>query len=334
LLAVIGAVLATLVTGALNTSPAARLIGASIGAAIPVLVTAGGAQGLALSMVITGGALFITYGGFTIFDYADDKDPTFPIPRVMPPPGPEPTPTTMTTENGLSLAYAPDTVHCDSDGCDEDVTVTSTGEEVLEIGVIEFDGDPSGEFGYGGNCGGQKLQEDQSCQISVSFTPSGAAGTRKATLLIHQNLKGPPTEVTVEGVAGGSEPPATSDVVLNGIECRYQEGGAVVNGQLRNGLQIFYDLEYVGEGQAPSAVRVEGRSNHGPFDSRTGAIGPGRHLGLPLDPDDYGVPHTVTLRVDPDSKVAESNEDNNQFRVRVFVPSQPASTQTLSCSAS
>ena len=45
-LAVMGAVLVTLVTGALDTSPTARLIGAAIGAVIPVLVASGSAQGI------------------------------------------------------------------------------------------------------------------------------------------------------------------------------------------------------------------------------------------------------------------------------------------------
>lgn len=334
MLAVIGAVLATLVIGALNTSPAARLIGAALGAAIPVLVTSGGAQGLALSMLVTGGALFITYGGFTIFDYAEDREATFPIPRGMPPPVPSPTPI-VRTEDGLSLEVTPETVHCDGDGCDDDVTVTSTGEELLEIRTIEFVGESASEFGYGGDCAGRALQQDDTCQISVSFNPSGVGGPRTVTLRIHQNLQGPATDVAVEGVAEGPQPPppATGDVVLlrDTVECRHQMGGALVNGQLVNALQIFFDLRFEGAGEAPNAVRVDGTSSLGPAESRTGGIGPGRHLALPLEANDYGRTHAVILRVDPNSEVAESREDNNQFSVSVFVPSHPAATQTLPC---
>jgi hypothetical protein len=37
------------------------------------------------------------------------------------------------------------------------------------------------------------------------------------------------------------------------------------------------------------------------------------------------------VRVDPNREVPESNDGNNQFRVRVFVPVHPASTQPLPC---
>jgi SAM-dependent methyltransferase len=47
--------------------------------------------------------------------------------------------------------------------------------------------------------------------------------------------------------------------------------------------------------------------------------------------DDYGRTHTVTVSVDPDNEVAESNEDNNQFTVTVEVPAQPGSPQSLPC---
>jgi hypothetical protein len=342
-LAVIGAVLATLVTGVLNTSPATRLVGAALGAAITVLVASGGAQGLMLSLFIAGGALFVTYGGFTLFDYAADQEETFPIPSVMPPPaenGPPPIPPDenglshiRTTENGLSLQVTPKAVHCSSEGCN-DVAVTSTGDESLQIGDIEFVGESPGEFRYGGDCEQNGLEKGETCHVSVSFTPSGAGGTRKATLRIHQNFDGDPTDVPVEGeFADDSPPPSVVDLVVSrsGLRCLHQRGGAIVNGEPRDALQIFFSLRSVNAPDQLTSVWVSARSNLGRRGQTRGVIEGERFVALALEPGDYGRRHTVIVRVDPDNEVSESNEDNNRLRVSVFVPAQPASTQSLPC---
>jgi outer membrane biosynthesis protein TonB len=95
-LAVVGSVCGALITGALNTSPTVTLIGAALGSAVPALVTfAGPAQALrtGVAIAVTGVALFITYGGFTLFDYATDRAETFPAPPGVAPPAPaEPDP--------------------------------------------------------------------------------------------------------------------------------------------------------------------------------------------------------------------------------------------------
>src|SRR6266550_2863621 len=246
-LAVIAAVFATLVTGALNTSPTARLVGAALGAATSVLATSGSAQGIMLSVLITGGALLFTYGGFTILDYASDKEPTFPIPSVMPLPAP--TPNVTTTEDGLTLEWTPEKVTCDSDGCDE-VTVTSTGEELVKIFNIEFVGDEAAEFGHDGDCENRDLDKDEECQISVIFTLSGA-GSRTVKLRMHHNVGPDPTDITVEGTAGGGSPPPPEpalDLVpaTDTAECAYQAGGALVDGQPTDALQITFTLQIEG----------------------------------------------------------------------------------------
>jgi hypothetical protein len=341
-LAVIGAVLATLVTGALNTSPATRLIGAALGAAITVLVASGGAQGLMLSLFIAGGALFFTYGGFTLFDYAANKEETFPLPAAMPNPqnGGQAIETTEgeTTKGGLSLKWTPETVRCSSDGCDE-VTVTSTGDERLEIGLLEFIGEAAAEFGFGGgDCEENNLEKGEKCHVSVSFTPSGAGGTRKADLLIHQNLPSPPTVVPVEGEVedGGPPappPPSVGDLVFSrsGVRCLHLRGGAIVNQQPRDALQIFVSLRFVDAPDQPQSVWVSARSNLGPGGQTRGVVEGERLVALALEPNDYGRHHMVIVTVDPTNEVHESNEDNNRLRVRVDLPRQPGSPRTLIC---
>jgi hypothetical protein len=330
-----GAVLVTLVTGALDTSPTARLIGAAIGAVIPVLVASGSAQGIMASALITGGALFITYGGFTFFDYARDKPATFPIPAAMPPPA-ENTSAISTTEDGLGLEVTPEAVTCDSDGCDE-VTVTSTGNELLQIGTIEFVGEAASEFGHGGDCDGKPIHKDEQCSISVTFTPFGAGGKRSAILRIHQNLKGPATDVPVEGESTGPPPPTpTFDLAPELESCVYQEGGARVDGELKDALQISFTLRLLGSGGPSSLVDVEGTSNRGIDVTNPGGVGATRVVALPLEAVHYRRTHIVTVRVDPKNVVPETDETNNDFTVRVFVPPRP-STSTANlfpCSAS
>jgi hypothetical protein len=80
--AVIGAVATTIITSNLDASPTANLLGAAVGAAIGPLATYVGPNrhlrlGGALAAIAIG--LFLTYGGFTIFDAAADKK-TFPGP--------------------------------------------------------------------------------------------------------------------------------------------------------------------------------------------------------------------------------------------------------------
>lgn len=54
------------------------------------------------------------------------------------------------------------------------------------------------EFAHGGDCEHRDLETDETCRVTVSFSRSGAVGTRNAILRIHQNLAGDPTDVPVE----------------------------------------------------------------------------------------------------------------------------------------
>jgi hypothetical protein len=115
-----------------------------------------------------------------------------------------------TCEGGLCITVTPTVLHCSDDGCDDVVTVRSTGSELLRIDSIELEGHAAGSFRQDGDCESRELAEDETCSITVQFTP-GDAG--EARLVIHQNLKGPPTVVALEGEIDPkpTDGPTTSD---------------------------------------------------------------------------------------------------------------------------
>jgi len=65
-------------------------------------------------------------------------------------------------------------LHCSSEGCDDDVTVQSTGSEILAIYTIELDGPAAGSFSQEGDCGNRELEENETCSITVHYTPGEA----------------------------------------------------------------------------------------------------------------------------------------------------------------
>jgi hypothetical protein len=220
-LAVLASVSGTLVTSAFEASPSMRLFGAALGAAIPPLIAVAGpfvAIRAATGVLVAAGSLFVTYGGFTAVDYAtNQEESTFPLPPALPPTSPTPTvpsPTVTpspgesleTCEGELCITVTPTVLHCSDDGCDDVVTVQSTGAEVLAITTVEFDGPAAGSFSQDGGCENEEqhreLHPGEGCSITVHFTPVEAA---EARLVIHQNLKGPATVVALEGEVDATE---------------------------------------------------------------------------------------------------------------------------------
>ncbi len=340
LAAVVGSVCGTLITAALDKSPSVALVGAVLGAAIPTIVGyAGPAHGLRASagIAITVVALFVTYGGFTVLDFAKDRPKTFPIPSSLPQPEENAGAAVTTTAGELGIEVTPDTLHCSIDGCEEPVVIKSTGDQLLRIGDIEFDGEAATTFNLSGKCENRSLSKDEECQLTVSFTPSGSAGTRNARLVIHQNLPELPTYVDLEGKveSGDPTPTPTGDLLASGaVECRHQRAGAIVNGEAKDALQILFSvrLEGASPDQLQGLVLVTAHSNLGPSASARGGVGNGSLVAqLALRPEDYGRTHTVTVSIDPNNEVPESNEDNNQFTVTVGLPAQPGSPQLLPC---
>jgi hypothetical protein len=82
-LAMISAICVTLITNALDTSPTVSLIGATLAAAVPAMITAGGPHGAALAVGVAAAALGVTYVGFTAADAATDRPPTFPLSKEL-----------------------------------------------------------------------------------------------------------------------------------------------------------------------------------------------------------------------------------------------------------
>jgi hypothetical protein len=82
-LAMLSSICATLITSALDTSPTVSLIGATLAAAVPAMINAGGTHGALLGVGLTVVALGVTYVGFTAFDTATDRPPTFPVPAKV-----------------------------------------------------------------------------------------------------------------------------------------------------------------------------------------------------------------------------------------------------------
>jgi PASTA domain len=82
-LAMLSSICVTAITNALDTSPTVSLIGATLAAAVPALINAGGTHGALLGVGLTAVALGVTYVGFTAFDTATDRPPTFPVPAKV-----------------------------------------------------------------------------------------------------------------------------------------------------------------------------------------------------------------------------------------------------------
>jgi hypothetical protein len=118
-------------------------------------------------------------------------------------------------------------------------------------------------------------------------------------------------------------------------ECVHQRAGAIRNGEPKDALQILFSLRLDGASpdQLPGLVLVTAQGNLGPSSSDRGGVREGRVSALPLEPDDYGRTHIVTVSIDRNNEVSETDEDNNQLTVTVGLPAQPAPSQSLPCLA-
>ena len=102
-LSVIAAIAGTILASALNGSPQLRLAAAALGSAVPAFMTEPGRYQRArvtAMVVLMAGALFVTYGGATLFSYLTDHAAVYPVPPVVPPPAHKATPTPKSTPTG------------------------------------------------------------------------------------------------------------------------------------------------------------------------------------------------------------------------------------------
>jgi hypothetical protein len=129
-------------------------------------------------------ALFLTYGGFTLFDVATGRPATFPAPPVVQSaiaasaasggsdssagkghsPG-------EACDGGICIEVTATSLSCTSDGCDP-LTIKSTGSKPLLVRSIEFDREAA-DFHHGGECQDKELSPNDECALTVTFTPSG-----------------------------------------------------------------------------------------------------------------------------------------------------------------
>ena len=125
-------------------------------------------------------------------------------------------------EDGIpSVALAPvkvgfGSVEPDATSSPKAVTVTNTGEGLLDVKALELTGINPGDFAKtADNCSGAILMPGGSCRIVATFTPSDS-GSRSAAFLISSNGPRSPHVVTLEGTGS---PEIRVDVVTpNGGE--------------------------------------------------------------------------------------------------------------------
>jgi hypothetical protein len=103
-LSVLAAIAGTVLASALDGSPQLRLAAAALGSAVPSFMTEPGRYQRAritAMVVLMAGALFVTYGGATLFSYLTDHAAIYPVPPVVPPPAHKATPTPTLTPTGM-----------------------------------------------------------------------------------------------------------------------------------------------------------------------------------------------------------------------------------------
>ncbi|WP_188189004.1 hypothetical protein [Nonomuraea sp. SYSU D8015] len=104
-----------------------------------------------------------------------------------------------------NIAVTPKSLElCAGESCAKEVHILSTGTATLKIDDIEFEGDSPGDFRHDDACANQALQAEDECTLKVWFEPAVAGAGSTAVLVIHQNLPGKPTYVSLTGV--GQQP--------------------------------------------------------------------------------------------------------------------------------
>jgi hypothetical protein len=102
-LSVLAAIAGTILASAMSGSPQLRLAAAAVGSAVPAFVTEPGRyqrQRAMAAALLMAAALFVTYGGATLFSYATRHTAIYPLPPAAPPPAPAATPRSTPTPTG------------------------------------------------------------------------------------------------------------------------------------------------------------------------------------------------------------------------------------------
>ena len=255
--------------------------------------------------------LVLLYTGATAIDYAQKRPPTFPLPSALPPTQGK----IEHEEDGVGITVSPPTLSCDDDGCESSVTIERSGDQPLELATMEVRGDARLDFRPDDRCQQIQLAPGDKCEFGVDFTTSVPGAVRTAELVLHQNVGDDPTFVPLEGKADEGLA-GQGDLSLAPTEelCAYQPGG-LPDGS--DALQLFVRIQAAGLPARP--VQVGATSDTGLSGSVVAGIGD-IGLALAVGPEDSGTTPVVTVTVDPDDALPETNEDNNTLRVKAQMP--------------
>lgn len=216
LLAVLGSVVGTVLTGAAGTGRWGTLIGAAIAPVVTAtFANRKGTQSRRIRVVaiciLSLGALAITWVGFSTADArigksvipGDAAAKTFPLPGFLDKIGDGTTggePNIEVSRCELDSVPVGMTTFCT-------LTVTSSGSAPLRVTRVEIVGVSAADFAVPASfnsCLGRALDPGRHCVMVVNFRPS-TQGSRKATLIIHQNLpapdKGTPVELSASTIS-------------------------------------------------------------------------------------------------------------------------------------
>lgn len=81
------------------------------------------------------------------------------------------------------------------------IEVHSVGTEYLEITGLEVEGSNVANFGYTDECVGFSHPPGSTCAFDVTICPASTKSELSAVLVVHQNLPGPPSYVTLSGTS-------------------------------------------------------------------------------------------------------------------------------------
>ncbi|WP_203791627.1 CARDB domain-containing protein [Paractinoplanes rishiriensis] len=275
---------------------------------------------------MTGAALLLTYSGAAVADGFTGKT-TYPRIESTPTPTPSPTPSTSsagpdeTCEGSLCLSVPQEQQLCAAAGCHASIVIANTGSRPLRINEIEIEGPAAQTFRHSGDCANQTVKAGRTCTVVVTVV---AEPTGTATLVIHQNLAGPATQVTL--VPSGTADRRPNFRMSTKATCSISTIGSdrfTIRTAVRNDGPGGF------EGSVPVRVAETGGQTR-EFAATIDAV----VLSIPTDLSSADGTHTFTLTVDPDHEVDEADETNNIRRITATVPQGPSGTSDVPCTPS
>ena len=289
---VTGSVAVTVAAKALGGSPWATLGVALVGATIPVLISYTPRHRhlrLGLVLIVVMAAFGLTYGGFSLYDAAADK-------QTFPRPGPTPTPTASQTPDGdggngdggdgQSAQVSPTRLECTPDECGQ-VTVEA-GDEAVSVDDIGFADNQDNGFSHGDACVGVTIAAGDSCPFDVDYDPESGAGEQTATLLVATSDGRRSVELK------GSGAPTVNFGFLDFPTC-------AITGE----TTVTLGFTLVGpEGGVEVGTSVSPAEQRTPDDPVSFEV----DLGEPP-------PTSVVFTIDPDGEISETDENDNRIEV-------------------